>query len=575
MGNIERYFNIIDNGGFYDVGLEPHPSPEQLLVVASTGSGKTILVNSIASNLKHYRGTKVIYLTEKTKASAMENCFCGIETQNINQIKMMQEDLMWNVAVKREKIEVYHPFTFNFPKTSIPNVIKLFTLPITEISELGFSGLLGREIDSPTVNLCKEVITDLNSDDDIFSFLLKAFDKSSVVQEESGVRVRKSNKYPYLPIDSYGSKRDIEQIRVMFKVFEKDCVLQDGNCELNLTDEKFIEILNDVETTTFFTLWKITDEKLRYFICLELLKKIYRVLPDNAKHPVLIVFEEVKVLLPKSIKLKYQAILCDELVRMLAEIRTAGRGTTCIFTTQSYYETNPQLRDAISEVILMRLGHEDQSSFGREGLTSANYDALTKLRKGESVFLKDIKNRSESASGYRVFYVPFAHREPGLPFFCDYWKKIYPEEMISYRDTINSMEEDFEKRKKIAIEKQDEYLEKYKKKTNEKKEIKEIEKAGNPDEDFVEDIITEPKQVVSLEIKKKCYDLALNTPKATWVGRAKTELVENVNDPMELHKLAVEYAISVGDYNFIKQFSQKKFVSKHFSEYYDDIFPAD
>jgi len=565
-----------------------------VLIIGCTGSGKTVLTDSTAWQMKHLKGYKVIYLTEKPQG-CMENAFCGIERNSKKQDKIIISDgMVHDFVIDNEKIEVYHPFTFQFPKNNVPNIMRLFTLPLKKIEEESFCALLGRTSDSPTVKLCTEVKQSMKDYDDMYSFLFKAFEKSTLGQENNIKFVSSAKEDEMgLPIESFGSKDDIELLKHSFKKFQTHFFIQDNKCEMNLTEEKLIEMINDQQTTTFFTMWKIDDRRLIYFLYIELLLKLRKIIKSGkGKYPLLIIIEEIKILLPKKAELKYEVVLINILREILSDIRNSQRGASIIATTQSYYETNMDFRSGISDIILFKLNIEDQKAFSRDfKILAQNENILNKLEPGRFVLKQDLFDKEEIPTKFRAFYVPFAHKEAGYPEFPTYWKYRYPDSVLSHRLEINEM---FDKHKKLLKEQMQrsyEFEEKIKQMEDKKKQYemqKQKEREENKDEIMQRDSIEPPKRKTKLKIPEKlndnkimdddptinaqikkykdeakpdikedinfiCYDTAVSTPCATWEDRA---LLHGL-DAETFKKNALQYALQKQD---------KKFLEKYFPE---------
>ena len=583
--------DILDKGGLKYLRLGSQNV--LLLIVGGAGSGKSVLLNSIAWQSKQYKNAKVIYLTEKP-SSPMENCFCGIERKNsFMETQIIRDNLHADKVAKKMDIEIYHPFTFNFPKTKVPDCMKLFTLPLKSVQDESFSALLGRDMDSPSVMLAQEVKENLDETSEIYSFLFEAFKKSSLMKDEE-VKLSKniSRKNMGIPIESFGSKRDLEQIKHTFRNLERHYFLQDELCDLNLDEEKFKDIIRN-DKITFFTMWQLNDKKLQYFLYIELLYKLYKYIPKYGNRPILLILEEIKILLPRTADLNYEKGMVKILREMLAGIRSCD--TDILASTQSYFETNKDFTDGINEVLLMKVTLQDLRRLNKEfGLSSSNYKVLNSLETGQCTLMKELiegnRDNPITATKYRVFYVPFAHREKGYPPFWYHWKKHYPHKMVSYNDVIKKMKrkkdnnwKDHEHRIKKylrELERKNEKPEENKEDKPKKKEKvlvnKEIAPAINmgaieQNEDYdpaTEDMINKYKEELPVDdnprlskIKeenvkvdqkkndksKECYDITNKTPEYDWETRA---LLVDL-DPEEMKKKATEYAKEIGDEKFI------------------------
>ena len=581
--------DILEKGGLKYIRLGTQNV--LLLIVGGAGSGKSVLLNSIAWQSKEYKNAKVIYLTEKP-SSPMENCFCGIERKDSGMgAQIIRDNLDSDKVPKRQEIEIFHPFTFAFPKTKVPDCMKLFTIPLKSIADESFSALLGRDMDSPSVMLAQEVKENLDDEGDIYSFLFEAFKKSSLGQADGEVKLSASisKKNMGIPVESFGSKRDVEQIKHTFRNLEHHYFLQDSECEMNLDEQKFKEIIQN-NKITFFTMWQLNDKKLQYFLYIELLYKLYQYIPKYGDRPILLILEEIKILLPRTADLNYEKAMVKILREMLAGIRSCD--TDILASTQSYFETNKDFTDGVNEVLLMKVTLQDLRRLNKEfSLSSSNYKVLNSLETGECTLMKELiegnRDNPITATKYRVFYVPFAHREKGYPPFWQHWKKFYPDRMTSFKLEINDM-----KRKKDTNWKHHEAnVKRYMKGLDANKKQKEqrpsVVKPKEPkqkkapvtptiDMGTIEpdlDSATEsmmnrykeeipqddnprlakvkednvPVEKGKKDLAKECYDMAKKTKGYGWETRSL--LVDNM-DADKMEKLAKEYAEKIGDTEF-------------------------
>ena len=571
-----------------------------MLIVGSVGSGKSILVNSIAWQMKHFNKYKIIYVTEKND-SPLENAFCGIASDSSWQKRMLESSMLTGSrTIDKEDIEIYHPFTFNFPKSRVPDCMHLFTMPISEINDLSFSVLMGRDIDSPTVKICQEVKNSLKKEDDIYSFVFKVFEKSSLSKEEHGVKFSQKSSVDsmLLPIESYGSKREVEQVKSGMSDLNEHWFLQDDECELNLTEKKLAEILNN-NKTTFFTMWKLNNEKLQYFTYIDLLFKIRKLIGEHkCKREILIILEEIKILLPKTANLDYEKKLISILRKMLAGLRSSG--VTILATTQSYFETNSEFRDGVhkDQVFLMSLSMEDIKSFSSNfSISIANQTMLSSLKTGEVIMASQLFERFDDPTVLKCFYVPFAHRERKMSPFVDYWKERYPDNCISYKDILEEMSKKQKECQKMQIERTENFvkkLEERKQKKAEEKEKKleelmlrsELSQRGQTAEqqtmqttpkkrqrknyqfDEVTQELIEPEKTAEEKREAGICSFIKSTPDADWGSRG----MLLGKSPIDLEKEAVGEALKNKDFEFIKRFSSRKFIKDNFPDKEQEVF---
>jgi len=516
-------------------------------------SGKSVLTNSYGWQLKRFKNYKVIYVTEKIK-SPLENCFCFFPPEETYHLKLLNN---YGINSKRigeltEKIEIYHPFTFNAEFKNLPPFFNFFTFPIKELDSESFSSLTGMKLDSPAIKICDATADKISEDDDLYFFLNKVY--KDVKEEENEVSFSRDPKDMGIPVPLLGRRSDVETIKNAFSTISKDYCLHDKKEPLNLD---LIKILNDQKTTTFFTTKWITKERNKFFIYIELLKKIDEAIASGkCKYPVLLVLEEIKILLPKTAELSYQKVLTELLRRMLSGLRSQGKGVTVVATTQSYYETNFEFRDACDEILLMKLSAEDRKSVARDfQITRDNFNSLNNIRTGRFVLFNQLIKADESAPIFKAFMTPFAHAEERYSDFLSYYRKKGYE-----LNDKNDIKLYMEKKQKTLFNEQLKRLDKYQSEMNKKRTKISLEKEE----------INNEKSKIEESKNENSYKLTLQHPELSWQKRA--NLSSYFKSARPLQKSAVSWAIKIKDFYFIKKYSQKMFVSKEFPDMFEQIY---
>jgi len=544
--------DVIQKYGFLQTRI--NDEGKIILVSGASGSGKSIAIQNYVYQFKRHLKGKVIYVTEK-HVSAMENAFCCIDKFTAEQKQAIKEAKIPEEEIYPEKVEIYHPFTFAFPKFYVPENLKLFSFSLKSIDTFSYAALLGRNLESPSTIICQKVAQELKKNDNVFTFLHRVYSLASKKENEEEFKIVKPDiERMGIPLESYGSKKDISQITMIFSKFKKHYFLHEENSPYNLDDKKWKEIIKSNDVITMFTLWKIDEERLRYFSYIEILQKLHEnISKSKTKTPLLIVLEEIKILLPRNApdgSIEQQLI--EVLRKMLAGLRSSG--VTIIATTQSYYETNSDFRSGVEgkNVLLMKMTFEDLRKFSRDyRITPENYDQLVKLGRGEFVFMDSICGTHDIAAKFRFFHVPFAHRENKYGDFINEFKKTYPDKLINYDDKIKEMETKFNDDFRIHSDKivKEMKEDKPNKKTNkgEDKEVKE-----DKGDSFV----------FNLEHGRKGYELVLMTPLSNWTNREK--LMDIKIDRIPFQKNIVKYALSINDFDFIEKHIHPKFMETHF-----------
>lgn len=260
-------------------------------------------------------------------------------------------------------------------------------------------------------------------------------------------------------------------------------------------------------------------------------------------------------------------------------------------SSQSFYETNVDFRGSVSDVLLMKLSADDLKSFNRDFRVSAeNFSSLTTLKTGEFIFLKDIQSTYETATKFKTFHVPFAHREPTYDDFVTEFCRCYPHRTKSMKKEITVMRNEFKKhsetQKQIVYEHENKKIEKVvkKRKAKEEKRLHKL-KGSRPSvqnnqptqQDNIQENQTENNNTeVSEKVKQKsemvqhCFDIVNRTPDSTWNSRVLL-CKYDISEP-HFKKIVFEHALYLEDYEFLAKHYQQKYVKSNYQEFFDKIF---
>lgn len=457
---------------------------EQYLIAATSGAGKSNLVNLLAWTLKKH-GYTIIYLSEKSRGGEFENAFCAfppradfhaalLERHNQDKDGITLDPLP--LPAEPQTIRIHHPFTFNLP-SKLPDCVTPFTLPITSLSDEALSAILavGSSVDSVAVRMCKNTLGRLDPTADVFLFLRTAFAGLSDV-----VSYSRDPRDMGIPVGADGTMREMERSVSSFSMFYEDHWLQpESGHTLDM-----VGVLNDQATTHFFSTRWIKDEREKYVVNIQLLAEIDRALESGkVKHPLCVIIEEVKILLPRSTEVSYQNMISDKLRVMLAGLRNKGRGVSTIATTQNYMQTNIDYRSGCTKFLLGRLHLEDIKAFVRDfSLKREQQEAIWNIRKFEWLTMEDVM-QDIPQNPIRAFICPFALKEEKEKDFVAVWKEVYAERMTDLKPLMAAMKE----RREAAWATHMAWLAEQESKAKKRKADKEARKRGEPVDDDASD----------------------------------------------------------------------------------------
>lgn len=547
--------------------LQITPEGKMVLIIGTTGQGKSVLLDNYAYQFRRKFKGKVIYISEKM-ASPMENAFMCMDKIPEKIIKLLDDIGLDEFHRVPEKVQILHPIDAKFPKYNVPENISLYSFPIKEVDDYSYGALIGRSMQSPATLMISKIKKKLTDEDNIYTFLNKIY-KLSTDSDEEEVRFNTNAMKDNMgvPIESYGSKKDLQQITTSFSKLQQFYMLHKQTSETNIDEQKWKEIIQDTETITMFTKGQIKDENMRYFIDIELSKKLYEYLPKYAKHPTLLIFEEIKGLFSKTApEGSIQKELVDVLSKMMDELRVIG--VTILLSSQSYSQTNSKLRASIDDKnqLFMGVSPTDKKSLKRDfNMNTSNFNQLNNLRKGQFMVMRELISSNSYAYVYNVPYVPFGHREHGDGDFIQEFRKRYKDKCVSKKEQINKILKDRDSDYSQLV---DNLKEEHQSK-KEKKNKKETPPEPQPTDEKQELQQTPKKEVINeTELAEKCYAFILTNPESSWRGRE--GILEVTRGKMQ--KIVLQYALNRQDFSFIRQHFSKDYVKKHHWEYYNEVY---
>lgn len=511
-----------------------------ILVVGGAGSGKSVLAETMAWEY-YLHDHKIIYLSNKpmSEFDSAYAMFPPKQSYHLDILRAMSVKPLSQPALGN-LVQLIHPITFKAPSNKNP-AIDWFGFSVKKISDEGFASILVGDVDKETVRICSNTNKKLKSSENMWDMLYKIFENI----DKDKNKFSKDPNDLYIPVKQMGSKKTIERIRDSFKNFRTNMFLLPDNHPRVIDMEK---ILNDNKRMTVVcTKWGLTQRE-KYFVIIQLLKEIEQTLKDNkVKHPLVIIMEEVKILLPKSNKVSYEKELSNLLRNLLSTIRTAGKGTTVVSTTQAAWDIDQKFANSNTINFYFRLNKQDKTHLIKDLYTkSTMIEGLNELKRGQFTWWE--KNEDDGIfSGYDANVPPFAHAEERDDFFDNY-KKHYKTEMVNYKKFYTDLKKEREQIEKVMRKR----IKEMEKKNNEKKESKSKRSTAKSDVEktkkFKESVVVKDYvEKTKSDLYKRCYEMKKEKPLLSWV---KLGEVFGKKD-MTVKKWAVKHAKLVHDEDFL------------------------
>lgn len=463
--------------------------PNQILIVGGSGiAGKTMFVEYLAWCL-HIHGYTVISISDvKDK---IEIGFCMFEPLENYHIYRNKK---WGVPIRKVKAKIYHPFTFNIPKRKLPEMT-IYTIPIKSIGRQSLSYIAETDQDTTSIKILMDSINNLKKNEGLHHLIYNAENLTEVNTPYLGMQLRKTEANSFFTKGSQiGNLKSITQIIGYFKPFQTDYILSPEKCELNINMEK---IINDYHHYHILTTKYIRDPKMKSFVIDNFLQMIVETAKDKAKHPIVILMDELRDLVPQKPE-GYQIYLANNMRHNLSTMRNIGGselhggGISSISATQVYWDVDSRVTNSMTINFFGKTeAVADVEKLAKAlRLNTKDMHRLLELQKGEFV-TKDLKKYSEP---FRPYLPPHRHAEVGYN-FEEHYQREYSDKMKSYQEEIKYMEEikkriEEEVRQKVLLDNQK--IRKHQQAKVEKKEKK---------------IINETKKILKQNRKKTEDDL--------------------------------------------------------------------
>ena len=476
----------------------------QICMIAGTsGSGKSVFSNTLANEIRKCGNRTVIYVTEK-ESDELANAFHIFSPTKSYHVTGLERQ---HIETNTLPVKVYHPFTFNIPyKHKLPPMT-FFGYSLKDISEEGFSTIIPTE-SGISVDICLDVKRIMDKKDSFYDFLWELHQR---VNSEFKIDEVFNPENLFVPTERAGDKRTIKSVKSAFMPFRQDfMILPDDN--LNILN--YVDLLNDNEHVHHLTTKYITNQKVKTFAIVEFLKGIDNALRTGlVKNQLVLVFEEMKILIPSGNLQGYQQELLKLIRTLFSRLRTKAY---VIATAQSVFDINSKFRTLFSKTFLGKLNFADIGVLNKVyQFTKVDQNKLYSLKVGDFVLWESGQYEDERLSdAIHIMLPPFANAEEGEDFFHKY-KAEFKEQCVNNVGLYNSLKELNKKFESKRIES----LKLWIKESDEKKVKKETKKSGQVDDakDKLKKVQSEKQDI----IMKQVYTLKTENPDMSWRDIAK------------------------------------------------------
>ncbi len=456
------------------------------LIVAKPGWGKSTAMESLME-VYHDLGYTILILNDVKEM--WELGYAMFEPTAGYHLDSLRHD---GKPIRSRKVKLYHPFTFNIPSNKKLPEINFYGFPINEIGREEFSMITESPNESETIRLFMNASATLKKGEGLYKFVHNIED--SVIGNKKDKTKIKPDPHLFNLRITQATAKGLQEVASQMLPFSRDYMLSPSDSELNLNWDK---IFNDQEHYHLFgSCWlggKQKDKKIKQWVILALLKSIIRNIDDYAKHPILIVIQEIRELLPLRPK-GYKEFLSSGMRDVFSVIRNKGRGVSATFCSQLWWDLSPEVRGTITQTMLGEMAD------------ATDLEKLSKARKLKRIYMDQLANMEykgsflimgkEDQDSYSPWMPSHCHAEREYNFY-DLYKKHFPEKMKSYKPLKEKM------RKRFNDEKAEIYKKIKAREKQEQQEQEEKEQAKEDKKEKSEKVEEKEEQIKQLKSEKK------------------------------------------------------------------------
>ena len=221
-----------------------------------------------------------------------------------------------------------------------------------------------------------------------------------------------------------------------FTPFLTDFSLAPENCRTNLN---IVDVMNDNKHYHVFSTRYITDKKYKSFYLLHLLQEIL-LHEAEAKHPIIIYFEEIRYLAPASNE-GYTKFIAEELKNTMTRMRNMGRGIAIVATTQAFTDVHRSVFDSFNEYVWGELTLKELEAVSKAfKLNKQDTDLFRSLQIGDFI-IQTKEEYEDEPSMQRVKFLmpPHAHKDVESQDFFTLQERLFPERMQTYNSLVDEI----------------------------------------------------------------------------------------------------------------------------------------
>ena len=505
-----------DKDGQEHLSIEKPIQNTMILNIGSTGAGKSVFADLIATTLQEQYGYTIIIITTK-KGSERDHAYPNFPPNTTEQIQKIkaQEEKIPTTRETKDSVITYHPLnlTQELTRNHTQPKTTFYSQSIKNLTENSLSCLLKGDEDSESVNTLLRTIKKINNNEDWNDTIWKL------------KNTKDNNQNTPYPIRIENDKSTITRIIKNTEALEENPILQPENSTTNLNMKEIIN--NNKQRHLFSTEW-IDNTRIRYLATMMIPEAIKKEIDKgNNNKPILLIFEEIQNQIPKENdkRQSYQEQLLKTIDNLMAIVR--GQNVSILLTSQNLTRTPKEITSLAETWFIFRPSQNDiRYMFKSEDIDKGEKSIIGQTSRGEFIYYKRTKQKQWIENTILAYVPRHAIQQEGQK-YKELYKKYYPEDMINYTKQIQEWKTIQEQMNTKGINKN--------KKIREEEKIQErqIEQETQEEEELEKEII---KQQITKQINTTNIEQEIAYTLKTIITEQKQGLIRNKSTWTELTK---------------------------------------
>jgi len=351
-----------------------------------------------------------------------------------------------NQSNSEYSLKVFHPFTFSIPNGK-NEAMRLFTMPLRWMDNDIINLKLENPKDVSTIQILNNMLELRKPEDSIVDFL-NAFEEECVrkVEKRGSYEITQPDKNNWaLMSPSAGTQTNVDTVGRIFRTHYTNLWWMPDNYPLNLDVEK--ELLTNQKEIKLIDNHYVKSKKDQAEIITAVTNQIVKEAP-NCKHKIVVVYDEIRGLIPSGHKTGYVSVVADAFSKHL-NINFRNRNISSFMTSQSISGISKGLlrNNVFTKIFLGAISGDADLDNLRQiyGFSGNDIKKISQLKHYQFLVfgLEDMSTQNQ-LDNEDFFISPepsYLHKEPHHKSWESLYRKYYPEKLTDYSQLKREMKQ--------------------------------------------------------------------------------------------------------------------------------------